>query len=104
MVTFDEEERRTLHNVLEHYHKLEYHRVTDYDKVIDACEEHEEENILIFPCPCQTIYLDSDFYAVTYGKQYVIEDGYYYDFNPDTELETAGTYTYINPYEWKREE
>lgn len=101
-MTVTDEERRTLHNVLQHYHKLEYQRITDYDKVIDA-RETIEEGVTLYPCPCQPIYLDDNFYAVTYGNQYVIDDEYYYDFNSETELDICGTYTYINTYEWLRE-
>ena len=100
-MTLTDTERWTLHNVLQHYHRLEYHRVTDYDKVIDQRQE-VTEGVWMYPCPLQPIYLDANYYAVTYDKQYVIDGDYYYDFNEDTELETAGTYTYINPYEWKR--
>lgn len=102
-MTLTDDEREELHNVLQHYHKLEYQRVTDYDKVIDA-RETVEEGVTMYPCPCQPIYLDDTNYAVTYGNQYVIDDEYYYDFNTTSGTDLPATYTYINTLEWVRDE
>ena len=102
-MTLDDDTIETITCALMHYHATRYHLITDYTKVILSREEITVNNTTIYkyPCPCQTIYLDSEHYAVTYDKQHVIDDKYYYDFNPDME-DIAGTYEEIGSYEWKR--
>lgn len=102
-MTLTDDDIETITCALKHYHSPRYHGITDYKKVINNRTEITVNDTLLYkyPCPCQTIYLNSEHYPITYNKQHVIEDKYYYDFNPDTE-DIAGTYEEIGTYEWKR--
>ena len=96
-------EKELLYYPLKHYLKNEYIGLCNYDHIIENREEIKieyNETIYKYNCPCQTIYLDIDGYAVNYDKQHIINEEYYDDFN--TNEEGAGTYTYIAPLEWKR--
>lgn len=102
-MTVTDTEKDLLYYPLKHYLRNEYMGLCDYDYVIENREEiliEYGEVIYKYNCPCQTIYLDIDGYAVNYDKQHIIEENYYYDFNTDNT--GAGTYTYIAPLEWKR--
>lgn len=103
-MTLSDDDIETITCALKHYHATRYHGITDYTKVINAREEISINNTTVYkyPCPCQTIYLDENHYAITYDKQYIIDNYYYYDFNPDTTDDIAGTYEQIGTYEWKR--
>ena len=103
-MTLTSEEIEKLTCALKHYHLSDYHHITDYYKVIDNRTELtvNNETVYKYKCPCQTIYLDSENYAITYDKQYVIEDMYYYDFNKEHSPDLPGTYTEIGTQEWLR--
>ena len=99
MVTSEEIEM--LKYPLKHYLKDSVVKLCNFETVITNREE-VEEGIYEYKCPLQTVWLNEEGYAVTYGNQYVIDDEYYYDFNTySTEIDLAGTYEYINTLEWK---
>lgn len=95
-------------SALKHYHKLEYQTITDYDKVIDSRVELTVNSTTLYKydCPCQTIYLKADNYPITYDRQKVVGDYYYYNFSdntPTSETEDElDLYKYKVKYEWKR--
>lgn len=98
-ITQDEIEEITY--ALKHYLAQEYHCATNFAEVIKNRVE-VNTNLFRYNCTVQTIYLTAENYAVSYDKQHIIDNMYYYDFNTGTAEDTAGTYTYINTYEWKR--
>lgn len=160
--TITTEEKEGLIRILHHYLRNDLCELTDFEKVIETRTPLtiNNEQCYQYNCPIQTIYLNTEGYAVDYKRQHIVtletltndeeviidetasdpstmgkpyptevydteiksmnaepEDttevvhystddivkrnkGYYYDFN--TEQEDAGTYTYINSYEWKR--
>ena len=65
-----DDEREQIKCALWHYHRSKYHRITDYNKVINNREEIEE-GVFYYPCPLQDVYLDDTFYAVTHDRQFV---------------------------------
>ena len=65
-----EEERDEIKSALWHYLLDKYRRITDLDAVINQRTE-VTSGIYEYPCPCQTVYLDENAYAVTYGRQTV---------------------------------
>lgn len=93
-------------NALMHYHKLEYQMITDYSKVYDNRTTIILDNVTLYKyeCVAQTIYLKEDNYPVSYDKQAVDNDWYYYNF--DTNLAQSSdekkVYTHRVSYEWKR--
>lgn len=133
-MTLSDEQKTEITSALQHYLKQEFVLITDFEKVIDNRTEitENEETIYEYPCPCQTIWLDTNNYAITYGKQHIIST--FYDENGDiiydennmpedcdetgTSYDTvkreyyydfnpdlediAGTYEYIAPLEWMR--
>ena len=103
-MTLSDDDIETITCALKHYHATRYQGITDYTKVINAREEItvNEDTFYKYPCPCQTIYLDDECYAVEYDKQHIIDEKYYYYFNPETVDDIAGTYEEIGSYEWKR--
>lgn len=82
-MTLTTDEIETIKSALWHYHLNKYHRITDYNKVVEN-REQVDENIYYYPCPLQDVYLDNDAYAVTYGRQSV----YFKYYNEDDELLT----------------
>ena len=90
---------------LRYYHKSIYASVTDYPTII-ANKTEVSEGIYAYKCPGQTIYLDSDAYAVTYDRQIVDteENAYYYKFTDDDDIETDMAYEYVTTYEWQKTE
>lgn len=104
-----DDDKATITLALKHFLKNEYHMITDFNKVIDNRQEitvdvnNETKTLYMYQCPCQTIYLDINNYPYSYDKQHIINDEYYYDFAEDADdVDTAGTYTYINTTEWQR--
>ena len=92
--------------ILKHYHKPGYREITDYDKVVELGVplEVEEDTIMAYPCPGQTIYINPDTgYAVTYQRQKVSseDDAYYYAWIEDYDPEDDMSYEYVTTYEWK---
>lgn len=96
---------------LKHYLYEWYKDICDYETVIRNRKEiiidvnGVETTIYAYECPCQTVYLNSLHYPMSYGRQHIVNDEYYYDFNiveDDDAGEDAGTYTYINTTEWKK--
>ncbi|RAP51130.1 MAG: hypothetical protein BZ138_05990 [Methanosphaera sp. rholeuAM270] len=90
---------------LKHYHLNMYHHITDYERVI-ANRSEVSSGVFEYPCPGQNIYLDSTYYAVTYGRQRVDTnaDAYYYNFsdiNADSSTDTD-LFEWLATYEWKR--
>lgn len=65
-----EEETETIACAIRHYLQPQYLRITDVYNVI-ANREQVEEGIWAYNCPCQTVYLDDNAYAVDCGRQYV---------------------------------
>ena len=101
------EAKELLESVLMYYHKTEYNSITDYDKVIDHRVEMQIDGQTIYKynCPAQTIYLDTNHYPITYDKQKVDNEYYYYCFDDiDDEItdDDIDRYKYKIPYEWKR--
>lgn len=93
--------------VLRFYHKVEYRGTVDYGKVVEnrTTLTVDGDTLYQYNCPLQTIYLDDTNYPVTYGRQKVDEDYYYYDFSTESvDPDFVDQYTYRVPYEWKREE
>lgn len=91
--------------VLNHYLSNEYKILSNYEIIIDNRREItvHGETIYAYDCPCQTIYLDENLYAVTYDRQKVEDDKYYYNFTSiESNPNMKDIYTYIAPYEWKR--
>lgn len=67
-----EEETEKIACAINHYLQSQYLRITDVYSVIEQRElVGEEPNVWAYNCPCQTIYLDDDAYAVNWGKQIV---------------------------------
>ena len=96
----------TISSALKHYHKVEYQKVTDYEKVISNRTSLTVDGTTVYryDCPMQTIYLNGQHYPITYGNQRVDEDYYYYNFNdPSMTSDDVDFYTYKVKYEWKRE-
>ena len=91
---------------LQHYHKVDYQTMTDYDKVYDnrSTLTVNSTTIYKYECPCQTIYLKADNYPITYGNQLVTEDEYMYNFSDNTAGSTddVDLYSYRVSYEWLR--
>lgn len=84
----DEEIERTLRK----YILPKYANLNNWKIIIERAEEIEE-GIFAFKCNInQTIYVDQYLQPVSYGKQHIIDDNYYYDFNT---TEGSGTYTLI---------
>lgn len=69
-MTLTEDERGEIKSALWHYLLSKYRRITNLDAVIDQRIE-VTEGVYAYPCPCQTVYLDDNAYAVTYGRQTV---------------------------------
>jgi len=71
-VTYEltEEETEQIACAINHYLQSQYRRITDIYAVIEN-RELVEEGIWKYPCPCQTIYLDDNAYAVNAGRQIV---------------------------------
>lgn len=105
MTELTSDEKETIKTALTHYLKNEYRILADFEKVIENREE-VENNIWMYPCPIQTIYLDETFYAVTYGKQRVTDDKYEYNFTDidvDPSEDNGDIYDYTTSLEWKRD-
>lgn len=92
--TLTQEERDEIKSALWHYLLDKYRRITNLDAVIDQRTE-VTSGIYEYPCPCQTVYLDENAYAVTYGRQTV---GTRY-INDDDELVAYTTDTNPTPPE-----
>jgi hypothetical protein len=94
MTTLSEEETEKIACAINHYLQPQYSRITDIYSVIETRQEIEP-GIWAYYCPCQTIYLDDDAYAVNCGRQYVekiyynpygealLDENYHYIQNPD---------------------
>ena len=89
------DEKETIKAALWHYHQNKYHRITDYDKVIQN-RQQITENIYYYPCPLQDIYLDNNAYAVSYGRQSVWT--IYYNENNEIISDSATNPTPPNEY------
>ena len=106
---FEKEELiETITLALKHYHKTEFQIMTDYTKVILNRTELTVNNQTIYKyeCPAQPIYLTEDNYPITYDKQKVDAEYYYYIFENNLgsygDTDDVTQYTFRVPYEWKR--
>jgi hypothetical protein len=93
----------TIAHILEFYHKPAYRQITDYEKVVQLGTPItvDGEQCMQYPCPAQTITINSEGYAVTTGKQRVSEEqnAYWYNwYNDDTSDDMS--YEYVGPYQW----
>lgn len=72
-----EDEIDKLRIVLRHYLLPKYRRLCNYEEVIEnrTTITVDGETIYVYHCPCQTIYLDSDAYAIDYEEQEVDKKG-----------------------------
>lgn len=96
-------------HIIEFYHRPAYRTITDYNKVFDTAEEItvNNETITKYSAPGQDIYLNSEGYAVTYGRQKVdtVNNKYLYNFTDDDNPEDEDmAYEYVAPYEWAKTE
>lgn len=105
-MTLTEDEIEELSVILFHYLKPEYRRLCDFETVIQERNTLtvDGETVYAYECPCQTIYLNTENYPITYGKQLVDieDDGYYYQFVEDDTINTV--MDRVTSYEWKRTE
>lgn len=70
--TLTEEETEKIACAINHYLQSQYLRITDVYAVIENRELlDEDEQVWAYHCPCQTIYLDNEAYAVDWGRQVV---------------------------------
>ena len=91
-------------SILRYYHKPEFRGITDYRTAVLNRKEISE-GIWEYKCPCQTIYLNNEHYAVEYGRQHTNGGYYSYDFNTyenNNEEELPYTYDILTKLEWKR--
>lgn len=69
-ITEDEAEKIAI--AIRHYLRGEYLRILDVYSVIENRELVDDDPVIwAYHCPCQTVYLDEDAYAVDCGRQYV---------------------------------
>ena len=85
-------DNRTIVRTLELYIPMEYWELYDWDLIIKRQKE-VKEGIFEFDCHFLKLYFDKDMKPVTYGKQKVINDKLFYDYNTDEGI--AGTYTFL---------
>lgn len=74
MTTLSEEETEKIACAINHYLQPQYSRITDIYTVIENRRQvptQDESIIWAYDCPCQTVYLDEDAYAVDCGRQVV---------------------------------
>jgi len=83
-MTLTDEQKSKITSALWHYHLDQYHRISNYDNIIDNREE-VTPGVFYYPCPLQDVYLDADCYAVDYDRQHVFF--YYYDENGEIILD-----------------
>ena len=87
--TLTEEETEKIACAINHYLESQYLRITDVYSVIENRELVEENpNIWAYHCPCQTIYLDDNAYAVNCGRQYVSK--IYYNSDGEALVDSQG--------------
>lgn len=104
-VDYEPASNEIIAQVLNHYLKDEYKILADFTLVIDNRRELtvNDRVVYAYDCPMQTIYLTTENYPVTYGKQLVKDEKYYYNFsNSNADATEIDLFTYIAPYEWKR--
>jgi hypothetical protein len=92
-LTLTEQQRGEIKSALWHYLLDKYRRITNLDAVIDQRTE-VTTGVYAYPCPCQTVYLDENAYAVSYGRQTI-----YTRYVNDDELVSVSTDTIPTPPE-----
>lgn len=130
MTELTDEEKEDIACAIRHYLLSKYFPITDIYTVIDNRVLLDDDPVIYaYYCPCQTIYLDENYYAVRCGRQYIeyydsegksVEEGEEYDpeksmvtydfrdeipytpigFDGDTSIGAA--MTRLGSYEWKR--
>jgi len=78
---------------IKRYIPIEYYDLINWPSVLRNVDE-VEENVYHYPFHFMDLYLDKDYKPVQYDKCYIIEDKFYYDFNPQDVI-TDGQLTYI---------
>lgn len=104
-MTLSDDDIESIKCALTHYLMDDYRHIADLDKIIENREE-VDDNVFMYPCPCQTIWLDDTFYAVTYANQRVVDDKYQYNFSGipvDPSEDNGDLYSYSTSLEWMRE-
>lgn len=109
MTEITQEEIEAITCALQYYLNDLYKEICDYETVIRNRKTTTidvggiPQTVYIYECPCQTIYLNSLHYPVSYGRQHIMNNDYYYDFNEyNDEIDQAGTYTRVNDCEWHK--
>lgn len=98
-LTPDEIEATT--TALQYYLTGVYVDITDFETIINNRTE-PTPGIYQYDCPGQTLWLNSENYAVTYGRQKVTDGKVYYKWTNDTTIEEDLAYEYHCPLEWKK--
>lgn len=83
---------------IKRYVPPQYYDLINWHIILRDVEE-VEENIYHYPLHVMDLYLDQDYKPVTYDKCYIIDNKFYYDFNPQDVI-TDGQLTYITDLQY----
>ena len=97
----DEDTLEMLEYPLKHYIRGVFRDIINFKKTI-LQREQIDTNIWKYTVPERDIYLDSEGYAVTYGRQKVENGKVYYRFTDELGVPDDMAYEYVADYEWKK--
>lgn len=100
-MTLTDDEIGAITTALQFYLRGVYNDVTDFETIIENRSE-PSPGIYQYDCPGQTVWLDTQNYAVTYGRQLIKDNKYYYKWTNDPDVENDIAFEYVCGYEWKK--
>ena len=100
-MTLTDDEIEAISTALQFYLRGVYTDITDFETIVQNRTE-PSPGIFQYNCPGQTIWLNSENYAVTYERQRIQNGKYYYKWTDDPSVEDDMAFEYVCKYEWKK--